>query len=284
MKRNVFYMICCVICLLCLSCQDEEDRGIGNSPSPSQVGTLFDGGTISGIKLCCLKYMENGCSEDFHFEKYPTIKTVSNYSSFTVGLVLDCKAPNYVASSENEEYAIKTKVREYMKEKSSFMADRYHAIFEETHKEPGWAYFYTAYVNGDVTITCDKTLFGKKPGTDLSPYFAADAIDRTNSASRDFDFCVPKGVEAPKILYDFNTEKPREVSKCFAKNVWLQGVYYLDFVQQPSEKYEELTLHVTLPMLKENVRNIVVSEYKGVEREVFTESVYQAECKIKFNW
>lgn len=285
MNRNVFYMICCMFCLLCLSCQDEEGKvDKPDFPGPSPVGTLIDGGTISGIKLYCLKYKEDGRSEDPLFEHYPTIKTVPNYSSFTLGLVLDYKAPNYVASSEDEEFAIRTKVSEYMKKKSSFMVDRYNAVFEETHKEPGWPYFYTAYVNGDVIITCNKTLFGKEPGTDLSSYFTADAADRTNSASSDFGLCIPTGIESPKILYDFNTEKPKEMSKCFAKYVWLLGTYYLAFAQLPSEKYDELTLRVTLPMIKENLRNMAVSEYKGEKREVFTEPVYQAECLIKFNW
>lgn len=286
--KKFFYMLYCVISLLCMSCQDEEDNGDRpDFPGPSYVGTLIDGGTISGIKLYCLKYIENGRCEDPLFEsRNPTVKTVSNYSSYTLGLVLDYDAPNYVASSEDEEYAIRTKVYQQMKKKSSFMVDRYNAIYDlaDKYKKPGWAYFYTAYVNGDVVITCDKTLFGKEPGTDLSPYFTVTAADRTNPVCSDFGICIPTGIEAPKILYDFNTEKPREMSKWFTKGVWLLGRYYLDFAQQPSEKYDELTLHLTLPMIKENLRNMAVSEYKGIEREVFTEPVYQAECKIKYNW
>ena len=275
MKKSVLIFICLFMSLGITSCHDDNDNDIlGNCPPPPLEGLLIDGGQISDISLYCLENQHSTIGEMW-YDYYKRVKTVPDYESFHLRLILNRTAGRYVTDDKEEMYQIGQYELEYEKEKSRFILDSYNN-YKENH--PGgleWPTLFTAYVNGEVTITCDKVLFGKEPGEDLSPYFSVKS--RTN--------CLPVGIENPKLLYDFGDEIPTEWSKLFVDGSWLQPEYRLVFAEQPDEKYEEITLSVSFPMIIENYRNIAVDKYRGKEGGTRrTEHVHKSECLIRFHW
>ena len=92
-------------------------------------------------------------------------------------------------------------------------------------------------------------------------------------------------MDNPHFLYNFGEDRPKEAEKLFLKETWLQPEYHLEFSKQPDEKYEELTLFITLPIAIEHTRDIAVSKYKGIELDQnCSEAVFSSKCQIKFNW
>lgn len=276
--KKILY--CVFICTYYLSCQ-KDDVGAGNNDgltglTPDEIkinseGTLLDGGLISDMGMYCLEH--NTVYGELWYDYYPRTKTVSDYHSFDLCLMLYRDGFFYKTDDVNEMGDIAKMEMDYYKEKSSFIYDDY-----KNYKKMapvGWPTLFTAYVNGEVTITCDKALYGQEPGTNLTPYFTM-VTEIT---------CLPIGVENPKLLYSFGDHIPTTMSKLFVDGTWLREKYLLHFSEQPSEKYDELTLAITLPMTKEHVRDYAVEKYKGMEPETkYSDAVYKSECKIKFNW
>ena len=274
MKKSVLFFMCLFMSLGFVSCQDEEDNVLPDEIYVNREGHLIDGGQIFDISLYCLENQHSTIGEMW-YDYYKRVKTVPDYESFHLRLILNRTAGRYVTDDKEEMYQIGQYELEYEKEKSRFILDSYNN-YKENH--PGgleWPTLFTAYVNGEVTITCDKVLFGKEPGEDLSQYFSVKS--RTN--------CLPVGIENPKLLYDFGDEIPTEWSKLFVDGSWLQPEYRLVFAEQPGEKYEEITLSVSFPMIIENYRNIAVDKYRGKEGGTRrTEHVHKSECLIRFHW
>ena len=264
-------MLCGFVCLFCQSCQNEEIEASDNIEGivAPVVGRLLDGGAISDVSFYCLDFPR--CYTEHWLEYYAKIKTVSDYDSFRFCLMLHRDAWQYCSNDSAEMKSIYKIEYECEQERSQFIVESYNN-YEGIR---GWPVLFTAYLNGDLSITCDKVLFGEQPGTNLSSYF-------TVSSKSD---CVPVGIENPQILYDFGEEIPREVPKLFVKGTWLQPDYWLDFLEPPVEKYEELTLYLSLPMIKEHLRYVAVSKYRGTEyKPRFSESVFNTKCTIRFNW
>ncbi len=275
MKKRAFFILFSFVCLFCQSCQNEETEANETSKiDVPRVGLLLDGGQISDISLYCIEDNKSMIGE-LWYEYYAKTKTVSDYSSFKLCLMLNRNAGSYYPDDLNERAAIARLEAKYVKEKSLFIYERYENYIIERQEEIGWPDLFTAYTNGDLSITCDKILFGEQPGTNLSSYFTVSSKSP----------CVPIGIESPRILYDFGEQIPTDVSRLFMKGTWLQPEYDFRFAKQPAEKYEELTLYISLPLLKEHVRNMVIASYKGTEfGQKLTESECKAECLIKFNW
>lgn len=267
MKKTVLILSCCLVCLF--SC---EKGNIADCPSPSLVGLLLDGGPISDISLYCLENKMPVGQQELWYDYYAKTKTVPDYGSFYLRLMLNRNGYNYTNSDYNVMSIISDMEHECERKKSSFIVEKYNDYVQKDMTE--WPTLFTAYLNGEVIITCDKVLFGEQPGTNLSSFFSVFAESR----------CIPIGIENPKILYGFGEEIPTKVPEFFVKETWLQPKYDLRFSEQPTEKYEELTLYITLPLMREHIRNIVVSEYKGLNLTKVSESVLKSECLIKFNW
>ena len=98
--------------------------------------------------------------------------------------------------------------------------------------------------------------------------------------------CLPIGIENPRMLYNFGDDIPTDMDKFFVKGTWLQPKYYLQFKELPTERFDELTLTVTFPMIREHVWDYAVAKYRGedITTAKLTEDVYKAECPIKFEW
>ena len=104
MKKNAFLIVCCLACLLCQSCKNEESEPIAG-PAPSLEGTLLDGGEIAGISLFCIENNKSMNGEPW-YEYYPKTKTVADYDSFRLILMLNRNASISLHDDINEMTAI----------------------------------------------------------------------------------------------------------------------------------------------------------------------------------
>lgn len=275
MKKLFVFLILC-LCIFSQSCRNEDIEAsvnvIKEEINVNPEGLLLDGGEISDINLYCIENDKSMIGEHW-YEYYPKIKTVQDYNSFKLYLILNRNAPVYTSSDNDEMNSIRKIEAEYQKERSLFIVDSYNKNRQKEDTE--WPVLFTAFINGDFSITCDKIIFGEQPGTNLISYFSVFSKSP----------CVPIGVDNPHFLYNFGEDRPKEAEKLFLKETWLQPEYHLEFSKQPDEKYEELTLFITLPIAIEHTRDIAVSKYKGIELDQnCSEAVFSSKCQIKFNW
>ena len=265
----------CLFAGICMqSCQNDEletENGNTSEIVLPREGLLLDGGRISDISLYCLELDKPHIGEQW-WEYYPRTKTVKGYDAFKLLLFPHTNGNRYNSGDRNEMDAIKKIEEAYYKEKSMFILEAYNE-YNKTGVT-GWPDVFTAYATEDITITCDKVLFGEQPGTNLTSHFAL----------RSDVFCVPVEVEEPKLLYGFG-ETPTRMSDLLVKGAWLQNEYYMEFAEQPAEKYDELTLSLSCPMLLEHTRDLAAAKYKGTElASKYSEKVFTSKCLIKFNW
>ena len=261
-----------------LSCQKDEDE-IPNPPyNPNYEGIRSDGAKISDINLYCLEkdVMSKGGSGVW-FNYYPKIKTINDYANIQLLIMINDGNPLRKLDSEEENREIERMVKEYELAKTSFFMEAIHK-YVDTHKQQGnayWSYFYSACVNGEVNITCDKTLFSEPPGTNLSKYFNIIAESH----------CIPVGLETPTLNYGFEDELPELMNDYLPNGVWLQPKYGLLFHSLPSEKYDSLNFHLTIPMTIENRWEYWISVYRGTPLDSkYIDRTFEADCLIKFKW
>lgn len=280
MKKTTIFFLCFLLTAFC-SCQDDDSKRV--TPAPDIEGLLIDGGRISKAGLYCLK---SEPMYDAWYNYYPKVKTLNDYSDMSsLCLLLHDEQWTYISDNIEEMSAIYSLEEAYWKKKSSFILEAYNQYKasdfrreasrnNDTRHIWGWPYFFTAYTNGEVTITCDKTLFGETPGTNLTKHFVING----------FNGCMPVGVENPELRYTFFDDQPTLMSERFPVGVWLQPEYRLQFQTFPEEKYDSITLSLTMPLIIEHTREYAAATYKGKNpTPIFTEEVFTSECPIKFN-
>lgn len=283
MKQCFSFLLCVLFGLSFYSCQSDES---GDELSPVEIdadptGFLIDGGEISDVGFYCLEKQQPVLGEISYYDYCRMTKTVGSYSDFYLQLKFNRNAPFYQTDDADEMVAIGKIEGDYEKSKSLFIVEEYEKYRHNNQRDEQWPNLFTAYTNGEVSITCDKVLFGEEPGTNLEKYF------NVNKGLTDLDSrCLPVGIENPRMLYNFGEEIPSDMDKFFVKGTWLQPQYYLQFKELPTEKYDELTLSVTFPMIREHVRDYAVAKYRGeiVTTPKLTEDVFKADCPIKFEW
>ena len=287
MKQCFSFFLCVLFGLSFYSCQSDEP---GGEPDPLMInaerrGTLIDGGQISDVSLYCIekKGKPKGESSNTYYHR---IKTVGGYSDFYLKLEFGRNEGGYQPESTEEIRSIAEIEGNYYKTKSSFIVEEYDKFKLGNHCDAEWPDLFTAYTNGEVSITCDKVLYGEEPETNLDKYFSVNKVFVESGYIIENRECLPVGIENPKMLYNFGEEIPSDMDKFFVKGTWLQPQYYLQFKELPTEKYDELTLSVTFPMIREHVRNYAVAKYRGetVTTPKLTEDVFKADCPIKFDW
>lgn len=265
MKHVIYILLGILVSFTFYSCQNDDDIEIP-APLPSRVGSLYDGSQISAVEFYSRgKFVPADGVSSTHTD------ILNNYSEleFRVAVVVKGLGPQ-----TKEMATIDSLVDEFYKEKTQFIAEDYHRYEAEGHKGD-WPYFFTAYTDGEVTITCDKTLFGKLPGTNLSKFFDVAP----------YSGCLATGIENPKLCCKFGDELPANMEQFFEKESWLQVEYNLKFNEMPSEKYDSLTFELTLPMLIEHARDYVVAKQKNVDAVVkYTKSIAKVQCHVKFKW
>ncbi len=266
MKKTTIILLCCMLTAVFSACESESDD-VGNSPMPDREGLLIDGGRISKVGLYCLEYNP---VYDSWSSYYPKVKTLNDYSDIaSFCLWLHDERWVYTTDNLEEMMAITSLEEDYCRKKSSFILD----VYKQKNK-PGWPDFYTAYTKGEVTITCDKTLFGEAPGTNLTQHFVI----------YDNGCIIPTGVESHELGYISCGDPTTLMSERFPVGVWLQPKYTMQFQTFPEEKYDSMTLRLTMPLIIEHTTEYAVETYKGKNpTPKFTEEVFTAECPIKFN-
>lgn len=260
MKR--FFYFCILICASLSSCTKDEHNGIGNCPQPDVVGLMHDGGTLSEVNMYCFDAHDPNHPKGYEYLN--KVKTLDSYCQME--LYVDTKEINKTYESSDMFYIAK---EHYLKRTSCMVKDYQLGLM-------GWPCFYTAYTNGEVSITCDKVLFGKEAGANLSEHFIINS----------YTSCLPVGIDSPKLLCNYGEKMPILMNEYFAaNNTWFTVKYKLYLASDPSEKYDELTFKLSIPLLIEDVHKYVVSKYNGTNEPMkTTERTFEAECKVKFNW
>ena len=284
MKRSLFILVCSVLCMSLVSCNKDDDNVlVPDTPTDKlfkdNTGLLLDAEGISSVGFYCIE-KHPAVPTGVWFDYYPKTKTFSDYSEMAFCQWLH--EPNGASYWENtiENYSIfDQRLWDYYKSKTSFIVDAMEKYYKETPEEEAmrtaeWPDLCSAYINGEITLTCDKTLWGETPGTNLSKYF------------RRYGFlpCLVVGVESPRLPYKFG-EMPEAMNELLPQEAWLYYKTYWDFQTPPSEKYDELTFTLTMPVLMEHCRKIVYYQYMGMPLDSkYSDQTFTASCTIKFDW
>lgn len=267
MNKKILLLV--VFCLsLFSSCSHDSDDIISGCEHDTTFGFMISGDGILSLNLYSVSLGQT--------YRPGTEAIVTDYASFQLlGLVkyatlynLDARYKKYTNEQKCAMYDLEEK---YWKNRSSFILD----AFIEANGGLEWPWFFTAYIDGDVTIECDKVLFGKEPGTDLSPYFR---VKGKNS-------CLAIGRENPYMLYGFFDEKPTNMEEYLQKDTWLQATYMFYFDEVPQEKYDELTFTVTIPITREHVTKYITAQYLGKDEALkVTNDTCRSTCTVKCNF
>lgn len=263
MKNYIIVLLSAIFGVLMCSCNDDDSTQHFENCPPLYVGYFISGGDIYDANLYCLNNLEsNGMPTDEFFD---LTKYVKDYDDFKLCIRLKYDT----IPSLGNQYA----QHQYETKNYSFYIEALDNYRKTNNScQPKIA---TAYINGEVSITCDKTLFGEAPGTNLSKYFTV----------YDTCPCIIIGRENPKFLYNFGEELPKDMQSFFANDTWLQHSYWLEFTEHPSEKYDNLTFYMTLPMIRQHSREYYDSIELGHEEEMqYSEIVFTGECHLVFNW
>lgn len=249
-----------------MSCSDDDDW-YDEPGSPPREGWMLDAGTISTLKMYCVEenveqhydHIPDQPTPDIEFSSYSQVELVVRTSSIVMAYE---KSPNIDADNIYVGY---------LKERPSFIIDEYHKLVFPEFACPS---FYTAYINGNVTLTCDKVLFGQEPGEDLSQHF------RLWQQSG----CVPIGRdENAHMLYNFGEEPPIRLSDFFIEDMWLYNHYSITFLDTPEERYDEMTFQLTMPLSREYIYATLITLNYGHHIDlIVTDDVFTAKCTVHF--
>ena len=268
MRKLILATMALIAMTTFLSCSDdnEDDPGAGLYVNPE--GMLKDGHGINGIGLYCLEKGGN-VYHQFWFDYYKKVKTLNDFSQMDLRILMN-EADGWTNQGDPDFLRdIEIMETEYYKQKTVFLQKAYRQY--ESYARNGWPCFWTAYLNGKATLVCDKDLYGEKAGSDLSEHFGIRG--RFN--------CIPQGIENPILKYNFCDVQPEIMSDYFIDKSWIQTDYFVYPLSNPSEKYEELTFTLTIPMILEHSREYIVSKINGLNKDLRrTEEVFTTKCTI----
>lgn len=271
MDKRFFAAIALIAAVTMVSCNDDNDEGSNNGVNIDSFGLLLDGGSIKSISLYCLERGVSTYDEPTIFQYYQKVKTFNDFSQIDFRIMLNWSGHSN-QGNQDTLYARELIENEYDRQKSGFLQTAYKKY--EKYAKNGWPTFLTAYVNGQVTLTCDKDLYGEKAGADISKYFSIFGKS----------YCIPQGIEEPIMRYNFCDVQPTVMSNYFINKSWLQPEYYNIYpLQNPAEKYDEIVFTLTMPMIVESTWDYAVAKYSGLNEDVKrTEKIFTTECTIKF--
>ena len=284
--RKALYFVFAMSVLLFSCNKDEKEEGREGGENAMDMpleGLMMDAGEIAELQLYGLQkavYMsgfdipavyrdEVKDKGELVFPDYQSIRLYAWFVRHGYGLIEDSAKATKILRME----------RDYYYHKTDFILEQYNKLYQlQTPVE--WPLLFTAYVNGDVTLTCNKTLFGKDSGKNLSQHFMVSPAY----------CCVPIGRgENSEMLYSFNDIEKLSTGICmtdfFKKDSWMQSAYLIRFIDKPTERYDELTFTLTFPASLEHVREFCTSKYKGENAPMrVTDTTYTASFTAKFNW
>ena len=276
--------ICFLLVMAFLSCSKDEDDTCNSKyreqPSPDQVGTVIDGGELSetSLQINCLG-LNPETNTIVSSSSYPFLAPFNDYSTMVFPFYLVRKeetALTELLSSLNESEVIQigNLYREHNKERVAFLIDAYFNKYTTIQYNQSWPFFCTAYINGDVSVICDKTLFGEAPGSNLARHFSFESYP-----------CMMVGIDEPILVYGFDDELPTDADGVFPQGAWLKAAYSMRFRDIPSEKYDDITFTLSIPVIREHCRKYIVYQYMGKELESkYSECTITGACHLQFDW
>ncbi len=248
------------------SCNHDDEDFIGSPSYELYVGEMFSADDIKNLDL-----------ENWKIDGHPVLSDYihTSYASFAL-LAEFRKEDSYKHRYQDYSNAVKVGIhdleKDYWNEKTKFIQEIY---YDKINDPLLWPFLFTAYIDDGVTITCDKKLFNKEPGEDLSQYF------RTEGTS----FCQPMGRENSYLLFGFSKDRTRNMTDYFQKDAWLQWSYFIYFSEEPQEKYEELTFTLTVPVVRELITESMANRYLGKGDTIITSNdVYTGTCTVHFDF
>lgn len=128
-----------------------------------------------------------------------------------------------------------------------------------------------AYINGDVKITADKTLFGKVPGSDLSQYFT---------------FCSHNPYKVVGQISDSGTQvvdlldnEDMSFSEFYTEKTWLVNYQTLKLNSFPEEDYNEIEFTIIMPVKKEYYLDNFMNGDYDITHARLQDDIFIAKCK-----
>ena len=159
MKHFGFTFLLLFIALCLASCQKDEDSTVPLTPIPPPV--LVDGGSVSSINLYCLE--KDVLQKGIWFNYYPKTKTIKDYSNIQLCVMVDTDIPLRESDDSVEMSAINKMEANYHRERISTVLNISKDDANYIDKGLILDGYMTAYVNGEVTLTCVATrLFSGK--------------------------------------------------------------------------------------------------------------------------
>lgn len=259
----------------------QEEPFVPVTPPPV-FGMMFDAAEIKGMQMSCYMFNTAWKSDasglDGHY-KYSVKQYGEKFRNYKlVGIYVGVDRGGNGLSNDTTKIAkdINNLVWDWYYSKTDFMMEEWN----KRNTTDGWPLFFTAYINGNVQLSCDKGLFGQLPGEDLSPHFK---VWPANIG------CLPIGREKPEMLYGCEDHEQLQsgvpMPDFFKKDTWMQFGYLIGFMDEPTERYDEITFTLTFPASLEHVREFVTSKYKGENAPMrVTDTTFTASFKAKFNW
>lgn len=288
--KQLIYLLTCLIGVVVTSCQSDEPEKEPMSWCGGQWDRVWveDATCLGSMKLRGVMRYE-----------YIESDTLTSYNSHDFDFELHRDNTKYFDFERDPDFSsIKSLSYAYINEKMKKINDLADSIYATLpyieHPDSlrdlgipdGKMFWYpavfSATVNGKISVTCDKTLYGQKPGTNIADYFL------TGWHLNDIEII---GVEEPKaILPSKNIHLP--LSEAYCEGLWLrsQSFHVFSFGTDkdgnfPTEKYDELTLTLSIPVKIESTYSYAASKYFNKQiGQHYTDTVFTASHKLYFKW
>lgn len=284
MKLNLFALLAASL-LLCACNKDEnEQKEVRNydSYNPPHEGMMMDAAYITKLELYIMDkeilWLSGFYIPAVYLNEYTRKDReplFSDFSSVKMYAVFE-KSGNGIPNDTSQiAKNINNLVYDWFFSKTDFILEQY----RQSQIPSEWPVFFTSYINEGVQLTCDKVLFGQQPGEDLSQHFKVTPPY----------YYLPVGREQPGVQYSFVDEDTLRAGvpmpDFFTKDSWMQSAYLIRFIDEPSERYDNLTFTIKFPASLEHVREFCTSKYEGKNAPMrVTDTTFTASFKAKFNW
>ena len=262
-KLKLLFILIALCACVFSSCEKEKVTEEVKTPldfTPEDpYGTMFDGGLLQTLNIdVSPSSYKHYSSSDQTFDDYSAMGLLvePEYSESAVNSIYD-----YL--STEEATALNDSVYHYGRERTSFVQQALKNNADARHY--AWVPYGTAYINGDVTVTCNKTLYGKEPGENLAEYFNV----------RSYALYTIRGIENPVLTYILDEDVPKKVNEFFTNETWTEYEYTISFDSIPEEKYDEISLTMTMPLKVEHIHKYFQNKVRGFDRtmEITTKTI-----------
>lgn len=265
MKKFSFAVLLISLVVAMQSCnQDEPIRGINIPPKSILDDSENLGGTYSyvldttdfQILVNYGNYYFRDSSNMYHSYDYSHIDSTAEHAPLNYGnlciLLCQPRTGTNVASELQKDHWAQSQFAKYVDKACSELtytpeekrtshqfapgATARDSIFLKVYST---CRFNIARHTGNISITADKTLFGKAPGTDLSEHFLV----------RGENACLPQGtLDNFSMIFNYGQKQPRlNAKEFFAKDTWLQEEVVLWLADIPEEQYDHVAFTIKMP-------------------------------------